>query len=34
METSSIDNLTHLFNLEYFVRLLFAVIFGFCIGLE
>lgn len=34
METTSIDNLTHIFNLEYFVRLLFAVIFGFCIGLE
>lgn len=34
METSSIENLTHIINLEYFVRLLFAVIFGFCIGLE
>ena len=34
METTSIDNLMHIFNLEYFVRLLFAVIFGFCIGLE
>lgn len=34
METSSIENLTHIFNLEYFIRLLFAVIFGFCLGLE
>ena len=34
METTSLENLTHIFNLEYFVRLLFAVVFGFCIGLE
>lgn len=34
MEPTSLDNLTHLFNLEYFVRILLAVIFGFCIGLE
>lgn len=29
-----IDKLTHIINLDYFVRVGIAVIFGFCIGLE
>ncbi len=33
META-IDKLTHIVNLEYFIRIAVAVIFGFCIGLE
>lgn len=33
METS-IDHLTNIINLDYFIRIAVAVIFGFCIGLE
>ncbi len=28
------ENFTHLINLEYFIRIATAVVFGFCIGLE
>ncbi len=30
----NLDNLTHIINLDYFIRIAIAVIFGFCIGLE
>lgn len=30
----NLDNLTHIINIEYFVRIAIALIFGFCIGLE
>lgn len=30
----NLDNLTHIINVEYFVRIAIALIFGFCIGLE
>lgn len=30
----SLDNLTHIINLHFFVSISIAVIFGFCIGLE
>ncbi len=29
-----IEKLTHIVNIEYFIRIAIAVIFGFCIGLE
>ncbi len=31
---SSIENLTHIINLDYFIRIAIAVMFGFCVGLE
>lgn len=30
----NLDNLTHIINLDYFIRIAIALIFGFCIGLE
>lgn len=33
METS-INNFSHIINLDFFIRIFIAVIFGFCIGLE
>lgn len=30
----SINNLTHIINVEFFIRITIAVIFGFCVGLE
>ena len=30
----NLEHLTHIINLDYMLRILIAVIFGFCIGLE